>query len=103
MRASLYVKLYLCNRLFKDHPEYKSRFPGLPEGADEEACRGSETFREQAVEMFNLLDGVMASLEAVDKLLQELRYDAPATNFTKNMIKVKSRTWCKTVVTCKVK
>ncbi|WAR18270.1 hypothetical protein MAR_000108 [Mya arenaria] len=73
-------------RLLKAHPEYKRRFPEVPQVDDEDEYRKSEAMQERSMDMYNLLDGLVTNLEAVDKALYEIQYDAPATNFTPRML-----------------
>lgn len=75
-------------RFLNMHPQYREMLKTIKNvKADEEDGKKSEIFKDKAMDIYNIFDGVITNLETVDKALEEIEYGAQATEFTQEMFK----------------
>lgn len=85
-------------RFLTAHPNYRKKFSNVKgiEG-DLEDLRKQQEFEDMAMNIYVIFDGVIANLETVDKALQEIKYGAPATQFSKKMVEAYQESFIHTI------
>lgn len=69
------------------HPEYKEKLPTIKDLADEEQMRNSTAFELKCMDMYGIVDGVIAHLDdQVDKAFMEIQISTLATEFNHKML-----------------
>lgn len=74
-------------RFFHDHPNHKERFPDIKHITDEEEMRTNDDFENVAMDIYQVFDDVINSLENVDIALKDIRQGAISFPLNKQMIK----------------
>ena len=83
--------LFRCTfRLLKAHPEYKEVFASIKDITDEEELRHNDDFENDAMDIYQVFDEVIANLEAVDNALKDIERGAGTAKLTRTMWKVRS-------------